>query len=91
MRTLGSMLALLAVPAIAWAGEQTVTLAVENMTCATCPVAVRSALKRVPGVKDVAVDFDRKIAVVVFDDGLATPEKLAAASRSAGFPATPKQ
>lgn len=72
------------------AAEARVTLAVSNMTCATCPIAVRTAIRRVPGVEAVEVDFDRKIAIVTYDDALVNIEMLAAASRDAGFPATRK-
>jgi mercuric ion binding protein len=52
---------------------------------------VRDAISRVPGVKTVAVDIRKKVAVVTFDDTIATVEKLAAASRDAGFPAVHKE
>jgi mercuric ion binding protein len=77
--------------AVAWAGEREVTLTVENMTCATCPVAVRTAIKRVPGVIDVKVDLRTRTAVVLVDDSVATPAMVAEASRRAGFPARPKE
>jgi periplasmic mercuric ion binding protein len=73
---------------VAAAAERTVALAVENMTCALCPVTVRTAIERVPGVKDVQVDFETKTAVVVFDDADATVQDIAEASRQAGYPAT---
>jgi periplasmic mercuric ion binding protein len=50
-------------------------------------VTVRTAMKSVPGVKDVKVDFANKTAVVVFDDAQATTDAIAEASRLAGFPA----
>jgi periplasmic mercuric ion binding protein len=81
----------LLIPSAGSAGERTAMLAVQNMNCATCPVAVKLALKRVPGVRDVRVDFSQKIAVVVFDDEKASAEKLAEASRLAGYPATIKE
>ena len=43
---------------------QTVTLEVKNMTCAVCPITVKKALERVPGVTDAKVDFDKKTASV---------------------------
>jgi mercuric ion binding protein len=70
------------------AAERTVRLHVENMICAACPVAVRAAIGRVPGVKEVKVDFGDKTAIVVFDDAKAAAEDLAEASRLAGFPAS---
>jgi periplasmic mercuric ion binding protein len=71
----------------ALAAERTVTMNVENMTCAACPITVRAAMKAVPGVKDVRVDYASKTAVVVFDDTQTTPDAMADASRLAGFPA----
>lgn len=79
--------ALLALPNAALADETTATLAIKNMFCATCPITVRAAIAKVPGVKTVAVDFRKKLAVVTFDDAQATVDKIAAASRDAGFPA----
>jgi len=80
------MLLLFAPPALA--AERTITMNVENMTCAVCPVTVRTAMAAVPGVKDVKVDFANKTAVVVFDDAQATTDGIAEASRLAGFPAS---
>lgn len=74
----------------AWAAERSVTLAVQNMTCATCPIAVRTAIKAVAGVKDVNIDFAKRTALVTFDDSRTTVDRLAEASRLAGFPATRK-
>ena len=91
MRTLPLLLAMILVPVPVFAAEATVTLAVENMTCATCPITVRAAIRAVSGVRDVQVDFRRKVAVVSFDDALATVDTLTQASRNAGFPATRKE
>lgn len=87
MRPIVIVFALLALPNAALAAEKTATLAVKSMVCATCPITVRAAIAKVPGVKSVAVDFNKKVATVVFDDAVVTVEKLASASRDAGFPA----
>jgi mercuric ion binding protein len=63
------------------------TFAVANMTCATCPITVKTAMKAVPGVQSVNVNFEKKTAVVVFDPSRAKPAAIAAASTSVGFPA----
>jgi mercuric ion binding protein len=68
------------------APPQTATLAVENMTCGTCPIVVKKALERVPGVSATAVDFDKKIATVTFDPGKVTTARLTQATTEAGFP-----
>ncbi len=69
--------------------EQTLTFDVENMTCATCPITVRTAMRRVEGVRSVSVDFDAKTATVTFDPSITTPEDIGNASRNAGYPAEP--
>ena len=71
------------------ASEQTTTFAVENMTCALCPVTVKTAMERVVGVQSVKIDFDAKTATVVFDPSVTTPEAIAAASTNVGYPAAP--
>ena len=76
---------------VAAAAERTVTLTVDNMTCALCPITVRTAIEHVEGVKDVQVDFESKTAIVVFDDARTNAEDIADASRLAGYPATPRE
>jgi periplasmic mercuric ion binding protein len=75
------------VVASAEATEATARFSVENMTCATCPISVRKAMKRVEGVKSVEVDFETKIATVVYDPAKATPADIVAASTNVGYPA----
>jgi mercuric ion transport protein len=62
-----SLVGLIAAGAASAAPQQTTTLAVENMTCGTCPIVVKKALERVPGVTSTSVDFDKKTATVTFD------------------------
>jgi mercuric ion binding protein len=68
------------------APPQTATLSVENMTCGTCPIVVKKALEKVPGVSATAVDFDKKTATVTFDPDRATTARLTQATTEAGFP-----
>lgn len=67
--------------------EQTATFTIKNMTCAMCPITVRTAMQQVDGVTSVKVDFAAKTALVVFDPAKASIEKIAAASTNAGYPA----
>ena len=78
--------AALGVPATFAAGARTATLDVDNMDCGACPITVREALKKVPGVTSAKVDFKTKRAVVVFDGAKATPDALTKATADAGFP-----
>ncbi|WP_022698135.1 heavy-metal-associated domain-containing protein [Euryhalocaulis caribicus] len=66
---------------------QRVKFAIENMTCATCPITVKTAIKRVRGVQSVEIDFEQKTAIVLFDPSVATVSDIASASTKAGYPA----
>ncbi len=66
----------------------TVTLAVQNMTCPVCPITVKKALEKVSGVSAVKVDFDKKTATVTYDVDQAQPEALTKATANAGYPST---
>ncbi|MDA0367600.1 MAG: heavy metal-associated domain-containing protein [Proteobacteria bacterium] len=66
---------------------RTHTFLVENMTCAVCPITVRSAMKRLEGVRSVKVDREAKTATVTFDPALTTANDIARASADAGYPA----
>ena len=76
-----------AVPAEA--AEQTVSMSVERMTCALCPLKIRKAMERVDGVQHVEVDYDTKTATVTFDDTKTTAADIAQASTDVGYPSTP--
>ena len=71
---------------LAYAGEQSCTLSVDNMSCASCPYIIKQALTAVPGVVDVKVSFEDKKATVVYDDSKADIAALTAATTNAGFP-----
>jgi mercuric ion binding protein len=73
----------------AFAGERTITFAVDNMTCASCPYIVKNSMAAVPGVAKVAVSFQAKTATVIFDDAKTNPDAIATASMNAGYPAHP--
>ena len=68
------------------AGEASVTLAVDGMTCAACPYIVKQVLAGVSGVRAVDVSFEEKKAVVTFDDGRTNVAALTAATANVGFP-----
>jgi mercuric ion binding protein len=70
----------------AMAAERTVTLAVDGMTCASCPYIVRTVLQEVPGVARAEVSYAEKMAVVTFDDATTTVAALTQATAGVGFP-----
>jgi len=79
-----------AAPPSALAAEKTVTLSVPSMYCAACPISVRKALEKVPGVTNVKATYEPKEAVVTFDDAKTSVENLLEATKNAGFPASVK-
>lgn len=70
------------------ATEARANLHIEGMHCASCPVTVRTVLRRLDGVKDVTVSVAEKRARVVYDPGRVTPERMAQAVTDAGYPTT---
>jgi mercuric ion binding protein len=84
-------LALVAVTTPVWAATQTVTLAVPGMTCAACPITVKKALSKVEGVSQVDVAYEKREAVVTFDDAKANVQKLTKATENAGYPSSVKR
>lgn len=86
------MMLFFAVPLYCWAAlamaapPQSIRLVVKNMTCEVCPITVKKALEKVPGVQSVKVDFDKKIATITIDPDKAQPEMLTKATTEAGFP-----
>lgn len=59
LSALGLFVMLLASVAAA-AAERTVTLAVDGMTCASCPYIVRTALQELPGVARAEVSYPKR-------------------------------
>ena len=84
------LIALLTGPLTALAANpQTVVLDVKNMTCELCPITVKSALGKVPGVADTKIDMATMTATVKFDPDKANVAALVKATTNAGFPSAP--
>jgi mercuric ion binding protein len=91
MKKLFTSLILVAAIAPVWAAVQTVTLAVPGMTCAACPITVKRAISKVEGVSKTDVNFDKREAVVTFDDAKTSVQQLTKATEDAGYPSTLKK
>jgi len=72
----------------ALAEMRTVTLSVPGMNCAACPITVKKALSRVPGVSKTEVRLDHREAIVTFEDARATVDDLTRATKDAGYPSS---
>lgn len=71
--------------------NKVVTLDVPGMTCKFCPITIRKALKKVPGVVEAKSDYDSKTATVTFDPQKTSIETLTKATANAGYPSTLKK
>jgi copper chaperone CopZ len=65
-----------------------VVIPVEGMSCATCEIAVRHALKRVDGVKSAHVSVVSKTATVDYEPQKTDPQQLVTAINSTGYRAS---
>jgi mercuric ion binding protein len=72
----------------AWAAPKTVTLSVPSMYCPVCPITVKKALTKVPGVSRVEVSLAKRQAVVTYDDAEASVAALTRATKDAGYPSS---
>ncbi len=74
-------------PAVA--ADKTVVLSVPGMFCDLCPVTVKKAISKVPGVKSVEASYEKRQAIVTFDDAKTTVDALTKATANAGYPSSP--
>ena len=86
----------LLVPAGAYdSGSSQVKLAtlqanIPSMDCGACAAGIRAKLKKQDGVQAAQVDFATKAAVIRFDPGKLSPERVTALIDETGFKAEPK-
>lgn len=78
--------ALLLASVSALAAPRQVTLTVPTMDCATCPLTIKVALQKVPGVSRAVVSYAHRDARVSYDDAKATVADLTRATDAAGYP-----
>jgi mercuric ion binding protein len=81
-----SLIALFCAAPFALAKQQTVKLNVPTMDCATCPITIKASLVKVPGVSKVQVSYEKREAVIVYDDAQASVADLKKATEDAGYP-----
>lgn len=62
-----------------------VSFPIRGMTCASCVNRVEEALKSIPGVSEVSVNFGTETAFVDFDSTIVTPQLLTHAIEEIGY------
>ena len=86
--TIATALAFASAPAVA--EVKTVTLAVPGMNCDLCPLTIKKAVSKVPGVSAVSASYSTKEAIVTFDDTRTNVDALTKATANAGYPSSVK-
>jgi periplasmic mercuric ion binding protein len=86
--TVGIAIILASSSLAASAAPRTVTLAIPSMDCPVCPITVKKALSQVPGVSQASVNFDKRQAIVTFDDATTNVGALTESTKNAGYPST---
>lgn len=81
-----ALVAALLVTSAVLAAAKTITLTIDNVSCASCAPIVKKSLERVSGVTNVAVSRQLDTATVTYDDAKANVEALIAATTNAGYP-----
>ena len=89
-RTLALAIVLASLSSLTLAKTQKVVLNIPTMDCATCPITIKTALKKVPGVSCAKVCYEKRDALVVFDDQKTNVYSLKMATADAGYPAMVK-
>ena len=58
------------------------------MNCPVCPITVKRALTKVPGVSSAEVNLDKRQATVTFDDAKTSVDALTRTTKDAGYLST---
>lgn len=64
---------------------------VEGMTCVTCTLTLKTAVKRLKGVQDVKASVEKKNAVVQYDTKQTSPDAVKTAIDNVGYKATVRE
>jgi copper chaperone len=68
---------------------ESVTLAINGMSCGHCVAAVKRAIEGLPGVKQAEVTLDPPRAKVSYDPAKVGPQALAKAVEEEGYTSSP--
>lgn len=60
---------------------------VEGMTCATCTLTLKTAVRRLKGIQDVTASVEKKNTIVLFDTKQTTPDAVKKAIDDVGYKA----
>jgi mercuric ion binding protein len=69
------------------AATQTVVLSIPGMNCAACPFTMKMALNKIEGVDKVDVSYEKKEAVVTYEDTQTGTQAFKEVLADLGYPA----
>lgn len=61
------------------------------MTCATCSISLKAAVKKLDGIANVEASYDKKNAVVSYDSSKTSAEAIGKKIDSVGYKAKKKE
>jgi len=64
---------------------KTASLSIEGMDCSACATAIQNRLSSVRGVQRASVSFERRVAEIEFDPGLASIDQFEKVVQEAGY------
>jgi periplasmic mercuric ion binding protein len=67
------------------AKEATANITVPKMDCDSCAVVIKRALTKTAGVKSTAIDTDKRLVKVVYEDSTVTEAQLHQTIEKTGF------
>ena len=75
---------------LALARAEQVCFEVQGMTCATCPLTVKAAVKKLKGIREVTASLQKNNAVVDFDSQKVNATEIKNAIDGVGYKAIPQ-
>jgi len=64
---------------------KTAILSIPGMTCPVCPITIKKALESLSGINKVSMNFETKMATVVFNPNQVQNSDLTNATKNAGY------
>ena len=75
----------------AGSGEKTACFHVEGMTCATCSLTLKAAVKKLDGISKVEASVENKNAIVDFDPKKTNANSIGKKIDSVGYKSTKRE
>ena len=75
-----------------WAlGKSTACFKVEGMTCPTCSLTIKTAVKKLNGIGEISISEENKLAKIIFDESQTNKDQIKEKIDLAGYHATEQQ